>query len=170
MKRVISTSILPLAVAVGCSGEDTETPTQSAEAASGGTQSQSTAGTEPGGGGAQSQSTAGAAPGGAGGADTECPSCAALDEDACAAMENGELACERVYGEPWTEPGVTRYAGCANWCKQEGAINAETCARPADPPMTCFTLPSGLIPEGWVLVSEVQRCGDFRECGDRPEG
>ena len=77
-------------------------------------------------------------------------------------------ACDPVYGEPWSEPGVTKYAGCANWCKTPGCVSSETCGRAPGQPVVCFTFPDSEIPEGWILLSEVNLCGEYPECGKRP--
>lgn len=106
--------------------------------------------------------------GGSGGAKG-CPVCADLDEQACTAKRTpDEQGCEPVSGVQLGSSGATQYAGCANWCRNEGVVLAETCGRSPVTGSPCFTFKDGLLPEGWILLSDTKACADLPECTAAP--
>lgn len=120
--------------------------------------------------GGASSGSAHAGGGGAGGeaAQGGClPSCTGFSEGECAeASSDGN--CKPIYGEPLGSSDSPRYAGCRTACCDardcDGAVDAEVCARPPDEPGVCWAFNSGAIPDGWIILSEVEPCESIAEC------
>lgn len=115
--------------------------------------------------------------GGAGGA-AACivVECEGLDEATCRGLDLAddfkEGGCRAVQGSPWGTTagaagvGQVDYAGCATRCCGPDCEEPTSggCAHPAGDPTNCWTLTSSLIPDGWVLLTDVDDCRDFPQC------
>jgi len=111
--------------------------------------------------------TAGA-PGEGGGGGEPCPPppCEGFDQATC---EASSVDCSVISGVQWGGMGDAEFAGCRSHCCPEdcGATLAEVCAHPGDSPNQCWTLPDSDIPDGWLLLSNVQPCYDFPQCSPK---
>jgi len=122
---------------------------------------------EGGGGGALAGGAAPAAgaPGAGGGGGEPCAPliCEDFNESTC---ESSSADCNVIYGTLAGGSGELEYAGCGARLRHEceGAQDAEVCAHPESSPGECWTLPSGALPDGWLVLSTVQDCSDFPQC------
>jgi hypothetical protein len=102
---------------------------------------------------------------GAGGSSGTCEyRCSSLNETACE-LDSG---CVAIDGTRWAEAGPASFAGCHTLCCAgddcEEPVVATVCGHPPDAPNECWSIPSGVLPDHWVLLSDVEGCEAFPQC------